>query len=379
MSVYDFRDLISSNIGVTCVISIVIFIFLWNILLWIFDTCSKNRFSLNGKHVLITGGSLGLGRSLAVEFAQQGAKVTILARNQITLEQAREYILSQCNNKNNNEEKQLQQSLSKQNTVVTVSADVTNPKQVSEAFTIAVQKQEQDIDILVLCAGSASTGYFLQKSDEDFQNSMNLNYFGALWPIRAVVPSMMDKRDGHIIIVSSGMAMTGYIGYSAYAPTKYALKGLGDTLRNELCSFNIKIHQAYPPNFFSPGYDNENKTKPLETKAIESSETTYQSELVARSLISSFRKGHYHIACGDLGINLLTRSSAGMSPRNNSLADALILPLLVLIGKIYVNGWDSEVKKDKYKQEQDKYRTPNKSRPELKQSASQKQKNKGKK
>jgi len=375
MGVSDFRDLVVGNVGVTCIICIILFILLWNIFIWIIDSWNEYHFTLNGKHVLITGGSLGLGRSLAVEYSKLGAKVTILARNQQTLDEAKGFILSQTNSNNknknnNNDEKQLQQSLSKQNvSVIAVSADVTNPQQVTDAINNAVQRQEQEIDVLVLCAGSASTGYFLQKKEDDFKNSMNLNYFGALWPIRAVVPSMMEKRDGHIIIVSSGMAMTGYIGYSAYAPTKYALKGLGDTLRNELCPFNIKIYQAYPPNFHSPGYENENKTKPLETKAIESSETTYQSEAVAKNMISSFRKGHYHIACGDLGINLLSRSTAGMSPRNNSFADALLLPLLVLIGKIYVSGWDNEVKKEKYKQ-----------LPERKSSSSQqRQKSKGKK
>ena len=55
------------------------------------------------------------------------------------------------------------------------------------------------------------------------------------------------------------------------------------------------------------------------------------------------RKGEYHISCGNLGVNLLTRLGVGMSPRNNTLADFLLAPLLVLVGKVYTSMWDSIV------------------------------------
>jgi hypothetical protein len=91
------------------------------------------------------------------------------------------------------------------------------------------------------------------------------------------------------------------------------------------------------------GFDEENKTKPEDTKAIEAGEPVHTAEEVSRCIVDSVRKGEYHISCGNLGVNLLTRMAVGMSPRNNTLIDALLAPLLVLIGKIYSGTWDGIV------------------------------------
>ena len=52
--------------------------------------------------------------------------------------------------------------------------------------------------------------------------------------------------------------------YASYAPTKWAIRGFGDSIRNELCGFGVSVHVAYPPDTATPGYDAENKTKPKE-------------------------------------------------------------------------------------------------------------------
>ena len=95
---------------------------------------------------------------------------------------------------------------------------------------------------------------------------MDLNYFGTLNAVRAAVPRMIARHGGHIVLVSSGMALTAYTGYSTYAPTKFAIRGLGECLRSELLPHNISVYQAYPPGFQSPGFDQENLTKPADTK-----------------------------------------------------------------------------------------------------------------
>ena len=120
----------------------------------------------------------------------------------------------------------------------------------------------------------------------------------------------------------------------------------------------------------TPGFEVENRTKPDEGKAIEAGESLYQPESVARDIIGSVCAGQYHIACGDLGISLLirgtsgacraraepgatavslTRALAGMTPRNNTVADMLLLPLIVLVGVVYRAMWDREVCKPKYR------------------------------
>jgi short-subunit dehydrogenase len=160
---------------------------------------------------------------------------------------------------------------------------------------------------------------------------------------------MIERRSGHIVLVSSGMALTAYTGYSTYAPTKFAIRGLGECLRSEMLPHNIQIYQAYPPGFQSPGFDQENLTKPADTKAIEAGEPVHTAEDVASCIVDSVRKGEYHISCGNFGINLLTRLAVGISPRNNTLADFLLAPFLVLIGKVYTSLWDSTVLSERAK------------------------------
>jgi 3-dehydrosphinganine reductase len=98
----------------------------------------------------------------------------------------------------------------------------------------------------------------------------------------------------------------------------------------------------------TPGFVVENKTKPAETREIEAGESLYTADETARCVIDSYRKGEYHIACGDFGVNMLVRATAGMTPRNNCLADMLLLPLLVLVGKVYTWNWDKIVCDAKY-------------------------------
>jgi len=290
--------------------------------------CFCGRASFDNQHVLVTGGSQGLGLQLATLFAAENARVTIISRNQGHLQDAINFIRRQYPNA------QLQ----------SIAADVTQREQIIAKIREAVDKFGP-VDVLVTCAGRAPTGYFQTESDATFREAMELNYYGTLYPVQAVVPNMKARRMGRILFVSSGLALTGYIGYSAYCPSKWAVKGLGEALRNELQAYNIQVSQTYPPNMATPGYEVENRTKPTECKSIESGETTYQPQDVARSIISGLKSGDYHIFGPDFGLNMLTRLTTGMGPRGCALADCCILPIAVLVGKIYVSAWDKEARR----------------------------------
>ena len=86
---------------------------------------------------------------------------------------------------------------------------------------------------------------------------MELNYFGTLYPVRAVVPSMIERRQGHLMLVSSAAGIVGVYGYSAYAPAKFAVRGLAETLRAELKPHGIVVGCAYPPDIDTPGLEAE--------------------------------------------------------------------------------------------------------------------------
>jgi short-subunit dehydrogenase len=76
------------------------------------------------------------------------------------------------------------------------------------------------------------------------------------------------------------------IGYTTYAPSKYALRGLGECLRNELCRDNIRVSMFYPSNMDTPAFAIENKTKPAETVLIEGSASTVTAEKAADQLLA---------------------------------------------------------------------------------------------
>ena len=156
---------------------------------------------------------------------------------------------------------------------------------------------------------------------------------------------MIRRNSGAVCVVASALALTSYVGYAAYSPTKYALRGLADTLRNELASFAVNIHIAYPANMQTPGFEIEQQTKPKETKNIEASDTIYDPQDVARSILRSMALKEYNIYCGAMDVGLLGILSNGMTPRSNTAQDILLFPLAVLIGKFVQFSWEREVKR----------------------------------
>ncbi len=119
------------------------------------------------------------------------------------------------------------------------------------------------VDVLVTCAGSATPGRFVDLDDAVFRDQMEVDYFGTLHAVRAVVPAMVRasarprgarrRRPSRFV---------GIYGYSAYAPAKYAVRGLAETLRPELRPHGITVACAYPPDTDTPGFARENEQKP---------------------------------------------------------------------------------------------------------------------
>mmetsp|Transcript_19990 Transcript_19990/g.50849 ORF Transcript_19990/g.50849 Transcript_19990/m.50849 type:complete len:352 (-) Transcript_19990:496-1551(-) len=286
------------------------------------------RHSFAGKHVLITGGSQGIGKALAAKLLARGARVTLLARTEVTLQKAKQELLGAV--KPGCDEQFCQY----------VCASITDSGQLAKAVAEAV-KTFGDVDVLVACAGAADPGLFLHTSADDFGRAMDLNYVGTVRSIKAVVDRMVARRSGQIIVVGSAMSVVGFMGYSSYAPAKHALRGLTDCLRNELVGFNIAVQIAYPPDTQTPGFEHENKTKPIETLKMVPVDI-YSAESVAESMLRGAERGLYHLPAPDPGINVLVSSTAGVTPRGFPLCEALLSPLFCLVGSAvstYFNMW----------------------------------------
>ena len=203
---------------------------------------------LNGKVVVITGGSLGIGRSLALRCFENGANVIVIARNQQNLQKVKDDLESKRAN-------EVQK-------VVVKQADVTSLEQVNRTFDEIVGEFKQ-IDYLVNCAGKSVSNAFDDAPIEDFESMINLNYFGTLYPTKYAAKLMKKKRSGNIIIVSSIAGLVGLHGFSAYSSSKFALVGLAQCLHMELKSFNVHVTCCFPPDTDTPGFEEEEKTKVL--------------------------------------------------------------------------------------------------------------------
>ena len=184
------------------------------------------------QHALITGGSSGIGKALAKLLARQGAHISIIARDRSKLEIARQEISASI--------------INSQQKILAIAADVTQQTTLELAIKQAIA-EIGSIHILVTAAGIAVPGYFQELPLATFHQTMAVNYFGSLYAIKTVVPAMIAARQGHIVLISSGAGLIGLYGYTAYSSSKFALRGLAESLRGELKPYQIKVAIVYPP------------------------------------------------------------------------------------------------------------------------------------
>jgi NAD(P)-dependent dehydrogenase (short-subunit alcohol dehydrogenase family) len=164
--------------------------------------------------VLITGCSSGIGRDLAQRLAQAGYSVVATARKPETLDDLP--------------------------VALKLPLDVAQPASINQAVESVLQRFGR-IDILVNNAGYAMYGVVEEISDEQVQWMFDVNVFGALRMVRAVVPHMREQGAGRIINISSIVGKLALPVNGVYSATKFALEALSDALRLELAGFGIKV------------------------------------------------------------------------------------------------------------------------------------------
>ncbi|MEC4802803.1 MAG: SDR family oxidoreductase [Jaaginema sp. PMC 1079.18] len=235
------------------------------------------------KHAIITGGSSGIGKALAVLLAQQGANITIIARHPEQLEIAQKEIIAA--------------QKSNQQKAIAIVADVAISQQAQKAIQDAIAQLGKP-QLLVTAAGIAHPGYFQDIPLTVFEKTMAVNYFGTLYCLKAALPALQQQAQSHIVLISSGAGLMGIYGYSAYSPSKFAVRGLAEVLRSELKPYQVKVSVVYPPDTNTPQFMAENRIKPPETKAITATAKLWNADDVAQIILQGIRSNTFVITPG---------------------------------------------------------------------------------
>lgn len=108
---------------------------------------------------------------------------------------------------------------------------------------------------------------------------------GSMLAVRSVLPGMVERGVGHLVLVGSTAGIIGVPGYTGYAATKFAIRGLSDSLRYEVEPFGVRVSVLHPPDTDTPGFAAENLRKPPDTAAISSRIKPVPAERVAKALV----------------------------------------------------------------------------------------------
>lgn len=257
--------------------------------------------SFEDAHVLIVGGSQGIGLAAARQARRAGARVSLMARRGDRLKAAAAEL------------EQIPARNTLETDVLTTRVDASRPGVLSRAVEYLTDRRGP-LDVVICCSGGARPGYFADFELKDFAGEMDRNFFGPLNVVRAVTPQMVARGSGHIVLTASTAALVGVFGYSTYAPGKWALRGLAETLRYELEPAGVHVGVLYPPDTDKSSYQNENRTKLAETIAVSAAAKARTADEVAAALCRGIEKNRF---------TMMTDRTSAMHYRIGGLLDPI--------------------------------------------------------
>ena len=183
---------------------------------------------LTDKTAVVTGGSRGIGRAIAVALAAEGAKVAVIyAGNAAAAEETLSLIKEQGGE------------------AVAMQCDVADDAAVSDMIN-AVKEQFGSVDILVNNAGITRDGLLMRMKEGDWQAVLDTNLTGVFHCTKAVTKLMMKQRSGAIINITSVVGQTGNAGQANYAAAKAGMIGFTKSVAKELASRGIRVNAVAP-------------------------------------------------------------------------------------------------------------------------------------
>ncbi|KAE8325502.1 hypothetical protein BDV39DRAFT_103216 [Aspergillus sergii] len=294
----------------------------------------QNEFVVEGRTVVITGGSEGMGKAVACQLAAKGANVVLVARTVKKLQDALDDVKASAANLNRQK-------------FHYISADLTNAAQCEQIIEEVTEwNYGLPPDVVWCCAGYCNPGFFVDTPVQTLRDQMDTVYWTAAntahatlrkWLVPVPPSQQTTNPRRHLIFTCSTLAFVPIAGYGPYSPAKAAIRSLSDTLNQEIEMYNgtrqsksqinatpadVKIHTVFPMGILSPGFDNEQKLKPELTKQLEAADKPQTPNEVARIAIAALERGEYLITTMFVG-HVMKGSAMGGSPRNSTVRDTL--------------------------------------------------------
>ena len=181
-----------------------------------------------GTTAIVTGGSRGIGRALALRLASRGARVGLLARTRDALNEVVESLPPVPAGDH-----------------VALAADIGKRRELERAIDRFV-KRAGSVDILAANAGIAHYGRFAETDIEHAEEMVKVNVLGTIYAVHAALPHMLERRRGHIVVTSSGAGLRAFPEAAVYGATKAADRGFAEALRHELAGTGVSVTTVYP-------------------------------------------------------------------------------------------------------------------------------------
>ena len=185
-------------------------------------------YTLQGQRALITGGGRGIGRYIALGLAQEGCKVAVAARTELEVQSVAAEVTETGGE------------------ALAITADIADEQSVAD-MVAKVEQEWGGIDILVNNAAIfKGRGHVVNLSLEDWNRMLSVNLTGYFLTTKAVLPGMIERESGSVIMMSSTAGKRGDPSASAYCASKFGVNGLAHSLLHEVRRKNIRVQVISP-------------------------------------------------------------------------------------------------------------------------------------